>query len=261
MTEEKKEPFEAKILKMVLLKELENRIARYKTDQALAPRQKVENLSITKYINTQEIEYILERIISQLGGCALEQGMIFVSVKDKNGCFVTPDSDCDKIIVSVAYGQEFIIRNNEYPPEENGADTTESSPISKQTSSKVPASETSQSKAMPEEAVKPVAVSDGNPANKIGIDNDLIRTKQLQLSKELRRKFDELWINRKGLGVDFNSPGALKIELQDSPRITKIAREIGGGKLAIRIDRESGLIKVYDESNIYLKWELPKNEM
>lgn len=218
----------------MLEKEIEARYAKYSSDQVLATRQKGETLSITQYINAGIIENILERIISQLGGGALEQGMIFVSVKDKNGGFVSPDSDCDKIFVSVAYGQELIINNREYPPKENGAGTTESSPVPKQ----------------------------AGPTNKADHDNDQIRAKQIQLVKELKRKIDKLWTNRKGLGVDFNNPGALKIELlQDSPRITKMAKEIGIDMLDIRIDRKSGLIKVCDGNKTYLKWEFPKDEM
>jgi L-rhamnose isomerase len=81
------------------------------------------------------------------------------------------------------------------------------------------------------------------------------------LIRELKRKLDLLWANRKGLGVDFNSPGALKIELvQDSSRITQIVKEIGEGMLDIKIDQRSGLIKVYYGGRLYLKWEAPKGE-
>jgi hypothetical protein len=49
--------------------------------------------------------------------------------------------------------------------------------------------------------------------------------------------------------------------VQDSSRITKIVQEIGEGKLYIRVDPKSGLIKVYSGDKIYLKWEYPKEEM
>lgn len=207
MTEEKKEPLSAKALKKKLEKEVEARFAKYLSDQNRTSRQKGKTLSITQYINAQEIENMLERIISQLGGGALEQGKVFVSVNDKNGRVVAPDSDCELIVVSVAYGHELIVKNREYPTKD-----------------------------------------------------DHIRAKQIQLSKELKRKLDELWINRKGLGIDFNNPGAMRIELvQDSPKITKIGREIGEERLYVKI--EPGLIKVYGGSKTYLEWEFPKDEM
>lgn len=262
MTEEKKEPFNAKTLKIMLEKEIEASSAKYWSDRHLATHQKDEILSITQYINAQEIENMLEQIISQLGGGALEQGMVFVSVKDKNGDFVSPDSDCDKIIVSVAYSQELIIKGREYPTKENGAVTTESPQTSKQTRPGLPTSETTQSGAMSEKALKPVVRSDGKPGTKDGLNDDHIRAKQIQLAKELNRKLNELWINRRGLGVDFNNPGALKIELaQDSPRITKIVQEIGEGILDIRIDQKSGIIKVYNRGKICLNWKFPEDEM
>ena len=223
MTEGKTEPFNAKTLRILLEKEIAARYAKYRSDQDLATLQNGEIFSITQYINEQEIENMLGRIISQLGGGALEQGRVFVSVKDKNGAFVTSNTACEKIIVSVAYGQELIIKNREYPL---------------------------------------VAGSDDKPANKAGIDNNPIRARQIQLAKELKIKLDKLWVNRKGLGIDFNNPGALRIELvQDSPRITKLVREIGEGGLDIRIDQKSGLIKVYNGGKIYLKWEFPKEDM
>jgi hypothetical protein len=207
MTEGKKEPLNAKTLKKRLEKEVEARFAKYLSDQNHTSHQKGKILSIARYINAQEIENILERIISRLGGGALEQGKVFVSVNDKNGRVVTSDSDCEKIVISVAYGHELIVKNREYPTKD-----------------------------------------------------DHVRAKQVQLSKELKRKLDELWTNRKGLGVDFNNPGALRIELvQDSPRITKIAREIGEERLYVKI--EPGLIKVYGGSKTYLEWKFPKDEM
>jgi hypothetical protein len=262
MTEEKKEQFNANTLKISLEKEIEARFAKYWSDQVLATHQKGEILNITKYINAQEIENILERIIHKLGGGALEQGMVFVSVKDKNDCVVSSDSVCDKIVVSVAYGHELIIKNREYPPKENDAETTEPPPLFKQSRSKVPATETTQPLVIAKrKALKPAVGFDGKPANKAGQKDDEIRAMQIQLVKELKRKLDELWINRKGLGVDFNNPGALKIELvQDSPRITKIVREIGEEKLHISVDQDSGLIKVYGGGKIYLKWEIPKDD-
>jgi len=234
MTGQEKAPLNAKTLKIVLEKAIETRIAKYRSEQTLASRPKNTKGSISHYINAQEIERMLERIISKLGGGVLEMGKVFVSVKDKNGGPVASNSDCDKIIVAVAYGQELIIKNKEYPPKENGTGMTESSPVPKQ----------------------------AGPANKADHDKDPIRAKQIELVKEIKRKIDKLWTNRKGLGVDFNSPGALKIELlQDSPRITKMAKEIGIEMLDVRIDRKSGLIKVCDGSKTYLKWEFPKDEM
>lgn len=248
---EKKVPFNAKTLGIVLEKEIEARSAKFWSDQVLATHQKNKTLSITQYINAQEIENALERIISQLGGSALEQGMVLVSVKDQNGCFVTSDDDCDKIIVSVAYGQELIIKDREFPPEDNGSETTETPPTFKQTRSKIPASEATRPEGMPK--------SVGKSANKAGTNNSSIKAKKIQLTNALKRKLDELWKNRKGLGVNFNNPGALKIELvEDSPRITKIVQELGEEKLDIRIDQKSGLIKVYYGGKIYLKWEFPE---
>ena len=229
MKEVKKEPFNVKTLKIVLEKEIEARSAIYCADQVLATHQQGKKLSIAKYINPQVIENMLERIISKLGGSSLEHGMVFVSVKDKNGSFVTSNNDCEKIIISVAFGQELIIKNREYPLKENGTER--------------------------------VVESDDKPANKAGLGNHHISAKQVQLVKELKRKLDELWRNRKGLGVDFNDPGALRIELvQDSPRITKIVQEIGEGRLGIRIDQKSGIIKVYIGNIIYLKWEIPNGD-
>jgi len=252
---EKKEPFSAKTVGTLLEKEIEARSAKFWSDQVLATHQKDKTLSITRYINSQEIENALERIISQLGGSALEQGMVLVSVKDKNGCFVTLDDACDKIIVSVAYGHEFIIKDREFPPEENGAETTETPPTFKQTRSRIPASEATRLEGIP----KPVGKSDRKSAAKAGPNNSSIKTKKFQLANEFKRKLDELWINRKGLGVNFNNPGALKIEIvEDSPRINKIVQELGEEKLDIRIDQKSGLIKVYYGGKIYLKWKSPE---
>lgn len=260
MTEEKKGPFNPKNLKLVLEKEIEARAAKYWADQILANYQKTEVLSIAKYINAQEIENMLEGIISQLGGGALEQGMVFVSVTDKNGCAVASDSDCDKIIVSVAYGLELIINKKEYPPKENAAETAESPPITKQTRSKIPASEATQPDVIPPKASNPVAESDSKSANKIGLKGNPITAKQIQLIKELKRKLDDLWANRKGLGVDFNNPGALKIEIvEDSPNITQIVQEIGEEKLDIRVDPKAGLIQVFAGGKLYLKWEIPED--
>lgn len=256
MTEERKKPFDPKKMKTVLEKEIEARSAKYWSDQILATHQRGEILSIAQYINAQEIENMLEGIISQLGGGALEQGMVFVSVTDKNGCIVASDSDCDKIIVSVAYGRELIINKREYPPKETADETAASPPIAKQTTTKIPGSEATQ----PEAASKPAVRSDSKPGNKAGLKGDHFKAKQIQLIKELKRKLDELWTNRKGLGVDFNNPGALKIELvEDSPRITKIAQEIREEKLDIRIDQEAGHIKVFAGGKIYLKWEIPED--
>ena len=244
---EKTAPFDAKALGKALGKEIEARSAKFWSDQVLATHNENKTLSITQYINAQEIEDALERIISQWGGSALEQGMVLVSVRDKNGSFVTSDDTCDKIIVSVAYGQEFLIRDTEYPPVEKTAETAERPPAPGQTRSKIPASGT----AGPDTAPK--------SANKTGADNSGIKAKKIQLARELKRKLDELWINRKGLGVNFNNPGALQIELvEDSPRINKIVRELGEEKLDIKIDKKSGLVKVYYGGKIHLKWEFPE---
>jgi hypothetical protein len=257
MTEEKKEPFNLKTLKIVLEKEIESRFAKYCSDQALATKD--DTLSITQYIDTHEVENILERIISKLGGSSLEQGMVFVSVKDKNDRFVTSKSNCDKIFVSVAYGQKFIIKNREYPPTDNGAVAKEPPPISDKTEPKPPSPETPQPVAVPGKTPKPVTKSDGKPTKKAALNDDQIRSVQVLFAKELKRKLDELWINRKGLGVDFYNPGALKIELlQDSPRINKILPALGEKTLDIRIDKENGLIKVHAGGKIYLKWKLPE---
>jgi hypothetical protein len=206
MTEEKKESFNAETLKTILEKEVGARFAKYLSDRDRTSHTKDRIFSIAQYINAQEIENMLERIISRLGGGALEQGKVFVSVNDKNGHVVTSDSDCEKFFVSVAYGHEVIVRNREYPTRD-----------------------------------------------------DHLRARQIQLSRELKRKLDALWVNRKGLGVDFNNPGAMRIELvQDSPKISKISKEIGEERLFVRID--PGLIKVYGGSRTYLEWEFPKDE-
>ena len=252
---ETKSPLNVKTLGTMLEKEIEARSAKFWSDQVLATHQKDKTLSITQYINAQEIENTLERIISQLGGDALEQGMVLVSVTDKNGDFVTSDDNCDKIIVSVAFGQEFIIKGREFPPEENSDETTESSPDLKPTGANVPGVESTQPVALPKSINRP----DGKPAAKADLNNNLLKAKRIQLAKELKRKLDALWINRKGLGINFNNPGALKIELvEDSPRINKIVQELGEEKLVIRIDQQSGLIKVYYGDKIYLKWKFPE---
>lgn len=259
---ENKETFSVKNLKTVLEKEIEARSAKYYSDQVPTAHRQDEMSSITRYINTQEIERMLEGIISRLGGGALEQGMVFVSVKDKNGSFVSPDGGCDKIFVSVAFGQELIINNREYPRKEDGAGTTKSQPVLKQAGSTIHASDAPQSGTTSEKTSKPAVGSDGKPAKKESLDDDHTKARQIQLAKELKRKLDELWINRKGLGVDFNNRGALKIELlQDSNRISKIVQEIGKEILDVGIDKEAGLIKVYAGDKIYLKWKFPREKI
>lgn len=252
MTEEKNEPFKIDTLQTVLEKEIQSWFTKYCSDQAFAAGQQGKTLSIAPYINAQKIETLLERIIPKLGGGVLELGRVFVSVKDNNGGFVTPGSDCDKIIVLVAYGQKFIINNKEYPPGGNRAETKKSPPVSGKSNPKP------QPGAVPAKAPKPAAKADGKPANKQPLTDDQIRDIQILFAKELKRKLDELWINREGLGVDFNNPGALKIELlQDSPRIDKILQVIGEKTLDISIDKETGLVKLYAGGKTSLQWLPP----
>lgn len=252
---EKKEPFDAKTLGTALEKEIEARSAKFWSDQVLAAHQKDKTLSITQYINAKEIEDALERIISQLGGTALQQGMVLVSVKDRNGCFVTSDGYYDKIIVSVAYGHELIIKDREFPPNDISDEKAESRPGPKQTGSTIPGLKATRPVAAPNSIVR----SNGRPEGKADSNSSLRKDNRVRLANELKRKLDELWKNRIGLGVNFNNPGALRIELvEDSPKINKIVQEIGEEKIDIRIDPKSGLIKVYYGGKIYLKWKFPE---